>query len=107
MKPNIWSKLFWQIGLLARMCDERPPKSRDGTTGEGGACGPTILQLRHQRNKRPREPHSSFASSIRDYNAGRLVWRSKLHSFGEIDISQNLIVIVLFFVSLPLTTDPA
>lgn len=65
-----------------------PPKSRDGATGGGGACRPRILRLRHQRNKRPREPRSSFASQ-EITTLVYLVDYSKLHSLGEIEISEN------------------
>lgn len=41
----------------------RSAKKRDGAVREG--CRPTKpIRLRHQRNKRPREPHSSFATKI-------------------------------------------
>jgi hypothetical protein len=57
--------------------------------GGGGACRPRILRLRHQRNKRPREPRSSFASSQEITTLAYLVDYSKLHSLGEIEISEN------------------
>ena len=34
------SKFFLANRIAGRMCDKRPPESRDGATGGGGAWGP-------------------------------------------------------------------
>ena len=63
-----------QSQLLDLLCEYPPksPKRRDGAVGEGCLLSKETIRLRHQRNQRPREPHSSFTSSyrIKDYNAG-------------------------------------
>ena len=71
---------------MRRVSVTNVPKKRDGAVGEG-ACRPRKpIRLRHQRNKRLREPHSSFTSAyrVKDYNAAPHGDCSKLDSSEEI-----------------------